>query len=489
MSKRPAASVATVDEQTSKRAAIDAGHYTSNAVGASLVANESPHKANHNNINEQRTASIYFSAEELIPELPRDLSWIVFSYAPGVALCLPIKERGAFMHRLTDGLYLSDERACLVLEQLDAGNRDFDDPTLAGDNEAWLEALWYAYSPRALAYLVCHGHILSPPSLNQDTDLRSYIYRVVFSGKGDDAVAVLQELERASPDSDVLDLARLVEYAAHKPNVQAPMVRYLLRRLLDPNDPSFIIRKTYEQKCHTFQFARDFVADENLCPIGLLALQIYNGLPFDNSLECPLARAFLDAHPEARSLLLHLDVLSMMHHHSMKRKNLRLEALFPTARPSESFRFSWSDSSIQIKYGPFTREWPHDDLDELAFFCDWLVEDWLAHAQKASDWTGFVLLLQVVAPQERAVITLVEGVPPEVVARLMSEEPAAFLCTLMAQECTPPCLIKRVDFHVWLRAQKSMGREVCFTPKNNVSFNARERVLLHRAWIGDGSHK
>jgi hypothetical protein len=114
------------------------------------------------------------------------------------------------------------------------GNHDFEDLTLAMDEEAWCEALRTAYSFRALNELVLMGQITVPFRL---VNSRDFVPRSLYEG-GEQGLALARHLEGRGPDVDILcrgePFILLMTHITY-----APTVQYLLRRLLDVADVPF----------------------------------------------------------------------------------------------------------------------------------------------------------------------------------------------------------------------------------------------------------
>jgi hypothetical protein len=346
----------------------------------------------------------------LVSELPGDLVHIVLEYAPGLALHLPASERIEVVRRMTK-MTLSDERASLVLEQRDVGNRDFDDVTLLSDDTAWCNALHNAYSPRAATELLRLGQLNTRGRLNQ------FSTRALILG-GDQGLALAQHLVQMDPENDVLCLA------LHNPTfirsiVHPPTVHYLLRRLLDANDQAFDRRKTYVLNSPP-KFAREFLGAAP-SPLVLLVFQFYWSVIVWQDLirygwsYIPLLDALLSVHPNIQTLLIHLHVLRLMHNASTVWQ-YNIGKLISDVRPPGTFTFDWPHTKdatwgavkFPIRYGTATQNFD-SHLSQHAHLCGWIVDDWLAQASDANQWIGVSALFRAVSQHMHIRNKLIQG--------------------------------------------------------------------------------
>jgi len=435
-----------------------------------------------------------------LPVLPIEIVYMIMALAPKEALCLSPGRRVEIVRRMT-GLTMSAARASLVLEQRSVGNRDFQDlPSLfAGDTSeekeaSWREALWYAYSPRALKELVREGQLASSPLSFFDDDeskLYSYVKRAMFQG-GDGGLAVARYLERAGPASDILFLVGQFEELIHGVK-HAPTVRHLLRRLLDENDPSYEHRKRYQTSNLSAASSQVFSAWLSDCsPLALLVFQLWYKTDHNEikRLGCesvPLLSALLQAHPrETSSLLLHLDVLSLMRQDERMDFDKILAKVEPIARPPDTFsikmsRHGSSSSSSSLVYGSVSCSLSTGGrrLTMSTALCGWIIDDWFAQARRTDDWTGFAQLLACISKKPIAVVSLlVDAVPDHVLAT--HEIDPGTLRMLSIRNNAPHRLTKVVPFGAWIAAH--IGRpQFKYSEKAFLCFGARERVLLRRA--------
>jgi hypothetical protein len=410
----------------------------------------------------------------LIPALPVDLVHIALDYAPGVALdVLSAQERIEVVRRLT-GLVLSDERASLILEQRDAGNRDFDDLQLATDEDAWCEALEVASSLRAVDELVRIGRIKMPLELSI---CHNNVMRILGRG-GCDGLALLRCLERMGPSVDAICRPTLFHRVTQE-ITHAPTIQYLLHRLLDANDSSFALRKQ-QLLTDLPNFAQTFLVAGS-SPLDLLVFQIYRDMFYDEKHHGmpPMITSLLSRCPEARTLLLHLDVLRMMTNHqwtSMKERGFF--DVITDARPPDALTLIWSGPGVpfSMRYGSFTRSW-HPFMSNISRLCEWIVDDWLSQAQQ-DQWTGFATLLDVIYQRKHLVIKLIQNVPDQVLVQHITQKP-----TLLGMFCTwpsvPSRLLTLISFDTWLTGLA--GNPNKGSTHTLLFFDARHRVLLRRS--------
>jgi hypothetical protein len=242
------------------------------------------------------------------------------------------------------------------------GNHDFEDLTLAMDEEAWCEALRTAYSFRALNELVLMGQITVPFRL---VNSRDFVPRSLYEG-GEQGLALARHLEGRGPDVDILcrgePFILLMTHITY-----APTVQYLLRRLLDVADVSFDVRK---QQCLSGApgYAQVFLG-ASPSPLQLLVYQFYRQT-FVTSGERLFARWsslpwFEELRilcPDATFLILHVDLLHMMgdityvHVHTIDSRPLHIRDVLVDSRPPVKLTCAWNAGSFSFTYGLYTRQ-------------------------------------------------------------------------------------------------------------------------------------
>jgi hypothetical protein len=379
----------------------------------------------------------------LIPALPVDLVYLVFDYAPGVALeVFPAYERIEVVRRLT-GLTLSDERASLVLEQRNVGNRDFDDLTLAADEEAWYDALQSAFSPRAFDELVRIGQIQPPftPERARKVAMRSLCHG------GDHGLALARHLEHLGPEMDILGAVDVEELASLAGQVEhPPTVQYLLHRLLDVHDRSFVVRKQ-QQLSTKPEFVLAFCGAP-VRPLHLLVYELYyicNGQELHkHGWSClPLLDAFIASYPHARILFLECAVSVMMDIGRLASRIATMSSL-SGARPSGAFTFAYVLGKFVVTYGSYQR-FLYDIVASHQITClyGWLIDDWLAQNRRESEandsndlsasWQGVPDMISVFSRDKTAITRIVQGVPDKVLVHHCTQSPTLlhtfYLCT------------------------------------------------------------
>jgi hypothetical protein len=424
----------------------------------------------------------------LVPGLPVDLAHLVLEYAPGAALlALPAHERIEVVRRLT-GLRMSDERASLILEQRELDNRDFEDLAWIHDEKAWNEALRTAYSPRSFDELTRIGQIkvLSPSS--NDFAFHSYLEQ------GDHGVALARYLEHASPANDLLRIPMLLHEFAHEVTYP-PTVQYILRRLLDTNDPSFEANRRY---CTSLGAFAQLCFGNTPSPLEVLVFRFCKGILLWHDAEriqvtsMPLLAELISAHPTTRTLLLHYNVLHMMFYQGGTPGRFGVTDLTTGIRPPGVFTFDWTTSPMSFSYGSLTRTW-HDSFADIEPFCKWLIQDWLALAHTTHSWTGFADMLRCCMMHDPSrlggvgkhhvhlLAELVQGVPDEVLIDQFTRQP-----TLLSSfywwpptSSVPFRLLTVVPFQAWLEGFKDMRHK---TDCNALRFfSPSQRVLLRES--------
>jgi hypothetical protein len=420
----------------------------------------------------------------LLPGFPLDLIYILLDYVPGIALQLPTQERIDVVRRLT-GLNLSEERASLVLEQRDVRNRDFDDLTLAADDKAWCEATRMACSPRAFDELVRLGHF--ELRLVYDHRIESFVCHAAIDG-GDQGLALLQHLERMGSKTDVLCQGKFFYHMLRKVS-HPPTLQYLLCRLLNADDPCFVSRKQ-QLLSGLPEFARAYFSTPP-GPYELLVFDFYWGFLDWSELKrsgwssVPLLQALVTTYTNARTLLLHFDVLQMMFTKPTRTNGLDFVDLITDTRPLGRFTFGWKTTIdaepllFSITYGPFTREW-HSILANTPHPCSWIVDDWLLgtvnEANQATRWKGFVELFWAVKLHRHVLLKLIEGVPDHVLTTQITQHPK-LLATFYNWSSVPSRLLTLVPFDIWIAGLAGFRHK---SHPNALRFlSARQRVLLH----------
>jgi hypothetical protein len=416
-----------------------------------------------------------------LPALPADLVHLVLDYAPGVALdVLPVHERIEVVRRLT-GLTLSEERASLVLEQRDVNNRDFDDLQLAADDEAWFEALRSAFSPRSFDELTRHGHMRMP------LEFKSFLMRSLAQG-GHQALALVQHLEQLSPESDILCLTLILEEFLNT-TMDVPTAEYVLRRLLHADNLSLFAVCWQQQQISIPDVARVFLTDAPT-PLELLACRFHWNLRMSGWRDrwwesMPLLQALVSVRPETPALLLHFGILQLMTNNgvlyiSMDARD-RIDAIsaMSNARPPGTFVFGWNAQAdnLMVTYGSITN-FVHTVRHQNACVCEWWVEDWLAQARQASDWSGFLDVFPSVNGYPFVTRKLIDSVPDEVIVRSFTQHPE-HLRTFYYWSSVPARLMTLISFDLWMAGFSGLTSAKS-DPPAFLFFTARQRVLLRR---------
>jgi hypothetical protein len=428
----------------------------------------------------------------LIPDLPLDLVHLVLGYVPGVVLnVLSESERIEVVRRWT-GLSLSDERTSLVLEERDVGNCDFDDLALAADEEAWCEALRAAYSFRALNELMRLGHI-TPPFLLQDHN--DFVLRSLYEG-GEQGLALARHLESRGPDVDIL--CRTVNvFVCLRHITHVPTVQYLLRRLLDANDVSFDVRR---QQCliDAPGYAQVFLGVAP-SPLQLLVYHFYrvnfvksaDWLFFSKWSSLPWFEELKTLHPDACSLLLHVDLLHMVsgdfYNHATSSKNVwHIKDVLADARPPGMLTSARIAGTLSLTYGPYTLLLWRMDMYRMIRLYSWLADDWLAQAHQTNQWANFPDMFETLTlcdgNDNDAIKRLVEGLPDDEVVRQFTAQPVLLLKFFYQNLRVPRVLTELLPFDTWKRAIAHMPNKAVLSRSIYLRlFNVRQRAQLRRA--------
>jgi hypothetical protein len=406
--------------------------------------------------------------------LPIDLAWLVLSKVPDVALQLEPAERVQLVHRMT-GHVTSDERAYLVLEQLAAGNRDFDDPDLVVDEEAWREALPFTYSPRAFDAAMKAGCFKRPLSFAADKAFYAYMVRALSQG-ADNGLALLHHLETNEPQLELLTAPEILEVLAYKVT-HRPTIDHLLRRLLNADDSCFATRKALLADAAPYTWMIAVIANAN--PFEILVLELVD-IVNDHGGELqrsgwtglPLLAALVETRPiETRALLVHYQILELIH--NSDRDGCEHLSLLDGIRPPMLVSYAGCPTRIQVVSGD----------EKLA---GWLIDDWLAQARRTGSWRGFAHLLSALTKgvQHHAITKFVDSVPVEVLVLKLVRKPR-MLSPFLIGSCSshvPARLVECVPFDAWLTASSSLY-SVRLPPSAFACFGARQRVLLRRACL------
>jgi len=458
--------------------------------------------------------------EQLFPDLPSDLARLVLMYCPAVAIGLPPNERLAVVRLVTTTTTttatatttatttcIPQNRLPLMLEQLDVGNSDFNDPDMS--MEEWIEGVRCCFSARALDALVCAGVLTRPLSIANQKPFHEYLKGALR--RPDTPVDLFAALPAGSEaDLLMLGVLHIMDFSVGQV-VNPELALYFLQRLRDSHDPTFAPRRQQSLSKPPkgwFRFELETWTEDELLVAQLRDASDHDEIALSGWSWAPLFEALLRVSEPARNHLVQLEVRACVSK-SRFENNLTLFKMLcvenrdgiTAAYPSNGLRHGFTeDGEPVIECGTLTKRWlnPLPAPLHRMLIGGWLqqtrdcmeeMEDGNTHNdnnEPADVYSGLAEVFAQVATNPSVHQLLVDALPDAALATAFTT-PAheKTLRILVVQPSLPQRLVQCIPWNTWLRAV-ARGTDSIFAHKCQradalLSFTPKKRVLLRQA--------